>query len=101
MSTDHKVLSAETAIYRYLELLRAGAKMSVYTKNSGSARTNIVAMLRKEEGWGDWEVVSRPATADPTLLPETFGGELAGMISATTLAETFESNRDLWAAVSE
>lgn len=101
VSVNDKVLNVETAFYRYLELLRAGAKMTVYTKNSGSVRTNVVAVLKKEDGWGDWKVVSRPATANPALLPETFGEKHPGIISARTIADTFESDRELWATVKE
>lgn len=50
---------------------------------------------------GDWEVVSRPATANPALLPETWPGGHPEIISTRTLADTFAANPDLWAAVSE
>lgn len=94
------VLDADTAVYRYLEALPAKTKMTVYTKRAAGARTNVVAVLQKEEGFGDWQVVSRPATADAAQLPEAWPHE-PGAISARTLADTFKSNRDLWADVNE
>jgi len=100
--SDDKVVTAENALYRYFDVLRGGATMTVYTKNHGGARTNVVAVIRKEPGvWGDWEVVSRPATANPDFLPETWHEAHAGIISTATLAETFAADSDLWGSVSE
>lgn len=97
-----EVFDADTAAYRYLEVLPAGTTMIVHTKNEGAgARTNEVAKLKKEPGkMGDWQVVSRPATADASLLPETWPAH-PGIISSRTLADTFTANRDLWARVQE
>lgn len=96
------VLNAETAIYACLKHLPGGAKMTVYTKNSNGARTNEVAVLKKEpDSWGDWQVVNRPKTADPMLLPETWPDGHPGIISSRTLADAFDSNPDLWADISE
>ena len=99
---DEKVISADSALYRYFDLLRGGVRMTVYTKRSGAARTNVVAVLQKEhDDFGDWQVVSRPATADPAMLPETWGGVHAGIISTRTLADTFAADTDLWGTVRE
>jgi hypothetical protein len=96
-----EVFSAETAAYRYLEVLPAGTTMIVHTNKPAGARTNEVAKLKKEPGkLGDWQVVSRPATADASLLPETWPAH-PGIISSRTLADTFTANPDLWARVQE
>lgn len=72
--------------------------MTVMTDNSAGARTNVVAVLRKHgDVFGDWEVLSRPSTADASLLPET----APGWISSRTLADTFSADPDLWASVDE
>ncbi|KTR17088.1 hypothetical protein NS330_10030 [Curtobacterium citreum] len=95
------MFSAETAAYRYLDALPAGSTMTVHTNKPARARTNEVAKLKKETGkMGDWEVVSRPATADASLLPETWPAH-PGIISTRTLADTFTANTDLWARVKE
>lgn len=93
------VLKADTALYRYLEVLNAGTKMTVYTRNSPGARTNVLAVLQKEKGWGDWDFVQRPKTSDASQLPATWL-ENPEVISANDLAKAFE-NPDLWADVSE
>jgi hypothetical protein len=99
--TNEAVFSAETAAYRYLDALPAGSTMTVRTNNSVGSRTNEVAKLKKEPGnWGDWEVVSRPATADASLLPETWPAH-PGIISTRTLADKFTADPDLWAQVKE
>jgi hypothetical protein len=46
------VVTVDTALYAAFKFLPEGAKVTVYTKNSGRARTNVVAELRKEPGGG-------------------------------------------------
>lgn len=102
MTKTDVVLDAETGVYRYLDLLPGGSKMLVRTRGATKGRTNEVATLEKEPGpWGDWKVMSRPATADAALLPETWPGQHPGIISTRTLADTFMGNADLWASVRE
>lgn len=99
--TNEVVFSAKTAAYRYLDALPGGVTMTVHTDRSAGSRTNEVAVLKKEPGtFGDWQVVSRPKTADASLLPETWG-EHPGIISTRTLADTFTTDSDLWARVNE
>jgi hypothetical protein len=98
------VISTEGVYNAAFKFIPQGTKMTVFTRVPGNARTNEVAVLRKEPkevdsgNWGDWEVLSRPKTADPSLLPETWS-EHPGIISTRTLADTFQANPDLWAEV--
>lgn len=102
MTKTDVVLDAETGVYRYLDLLPGGSRMLVLTRGPKRGRTNKVAILEKESDlYGDWKVVSRPATADASLLPETWPGQHPGLISTKTLAATFMGNTDLWASVRE
>ena len=59
MTINYRVLNAETGLYRYLELLPAGTRITVHSKATGPrARTNIAAELQKERGFGDWQILS-------------------------------------------
>jgi hypothetical protein len=93
------VLNSDTAFYAALKFLPEGTKMTVYTRTPGKARTNVVAELRKElgNGWNDWEVLKRPASADASLLPE----DQPAIISTKTLAGALEVNSYLWASVDD
>jgi hypothetical protein len=89
------VLKPETGVYRYLELLRAGARVTVFTRGEKpkGTRTNRVAVLTKEAGdWGDW-------------LPKEMRLDVAafhdGAISSKTLADLLMEDDDLWASVKE
>lgn len=93
------VFDAETAAYRYLSVLPLGTKMTVYTRDSGGARTNVLAILEKENRSDDWRVLSRPSTADASQLRETWPNEHA--ISTTDLAKAFTENAALWASLKE
>jgi hypothetical protein len=97
------VLNAETAVYVALKFVPEGWKITVYTKDQGRARTNIVAELRKEPGggWDDWQIIRRPATADDSLLPATWPHENPAIISSRTLADTLDANSDLWADIDD
>lgn len=93
------VIKADTALYAAFKFLPEGTKITVYTKNSGRARTNVVAELRKQPGggWDDWQILKRPATADATLLPATWPTEDPAVISSRDLAGALENDPDLWA----
>lgn len=92
------VIKADTALYAAFKFLPEGTKIKVYTKNSGRARTNVVAELRKEPGgWDDWQILKRPATADATLLPATWPTEDPAVISSRDLAGALANDPDLWA----
>ena len=95
------VINAETALYAALKFIPEGTKMTVYTKNSGRARTNTVAELRKEPGggWDDWQILKRPVTADASLLPPTWPTEDPAVISSRDLARVLGDDPDLWADV--
>lgn len=97
------VINSENALYAALKFLLEGTKLTVYTKNSGRARTNTVAELRKKPGggWDDWQVLKRPASADASLLPSTFTNEEPEIVSTRTLADALEVNTDLWANVDD
>lgn len=97
------VINADTALYAALKFLPEGTKLTVYTKNSGRARTNTVAELQKEpgSGWDDWQIVKRPATADASLLPATWPTEDPAVISSRDLADILGSDLDLWANVDD
>jgi hypothetical protein len=96
------VINAETALYAALKFLPEGAKLTVYTKDPGRARTNAVAVLRKEPGggWNDWQILKRPVSADSSLLPATWPTEDPAVISSRDLADVL-SNSDLWADVDD
>jgi hypothetical protein len=99
--TTEEVFSAATAANRYLQVLPAGTTMTVHTKEQPpGALTNEVAVLKKESREGDWQVMSKPKTADQSTLPETWAAH-PGVISSRTLADTFMTNTDLWARVKE
>lgn len=95
------VLNAEEALYVALKFVPEGSKMTVYTKDKGHARTNVVAELRKEPGggWDDWQITRRPATVDDALLPATWPHEDPAIISSRTLADTLDANPNLWADI--
>lgn len=97
------VINAETALYAALKFLPEGTKLTVYTKDSGRARTNTVAVLRKEPGggWDDWQIVERPVTADASLLPATWPTEDPAVVSSRDLANVLGDNPDLWGNVDE
>lgn len=97
------VINAETALYAALKFLPEGTKLTVYTKDSGRARTNTVAVLRKEPGggWDDWQILKRPATADDSLLPATWPTENPAVVSSRDLANALEGNPDLWGNVDD
>lgn len=97
------VLNLETALYVALKFVPEGTTMTVFTRNSSGARTNVVAKVRKEpgNGWGDWQVLERPKEADASLLPETWPSEDPGIISSRTLADTFQANVELWADIDD
>lgn len=97
------VFNSETALYAALKSLPEGRTLTVYTRNSGRARTHTVAVLRKEPGggWDDWQIIKRPATADASLLPATWPTEDPAVISSRDLADTLGTNADLWANVDD
>ncbi|UYN84445.1 MAG: hypothetical protein KIT89_04435 [Microcella sp.] len=97
------VLKADNALYVALKMVPEGTRMTVYTSNQGSAKTNVVAELRKEpgSGWDDWQFLKRPATANAELLPATWPNEDPTIISSTALAESLGQNPDLWADISD
>lgn len=92
------VIKADTALYAAFKFLPEGTKITVYTGNSGRARTNVVAKLRKQlgGGWDDWEILKLPATADASLLPATWPTEVPAIISSRDLADAMENDPDLW-----
>lgn len=95
------VIDAETGLYAAFKFLPERTRVTVYTRNKGRARTNLVAELRKEPGggWDDWQILTRPASADPSLLPPTWPTESPAVISSRDLSDAIENNRDLWANV--
>ena len=97
------VLSVNTAMYAALKFLPEGTRLTVYTENSGPARTKIVATLRKElgGGWHDWQILTRPVTANESFLPATWPSEVPAVISSQDLARTLVENADLWADVKD
>lgn len=97
------VINAETGLYAAFKFLPEGTKITVYTKNQGQARTNVVAELRKEQGngWHDWQILKRPATAEKSLLPATWPTDDPAAISSSDLADTLNNNRDLSATVED
>ena len=98
------VLKIDTAMYVALKFVPEGTRMTVYTENPAGARTKEVAVLRKElnnGGWGDWQVLSRPKTADPSLIPATHPGEQPEIIYSNDLAHVFSVNPDLWATIDD
>ncbi|WP_139722296.1 hypothetical protein [Serinicoccus chungangensis] len=97
------VLDSTTALYAALKFVPEGGRMTVYTRDSRRARTNVVAELRKEPGggWDDWQVLRRPETADASLLPDTWPEENPAIISCRTLADSLAENPDLWAEVED
>jgi len=103
MVSTMTVLNAQTGLYAALKFLPEGTKLTVYTQDSGRARTATVAELRKEPGggWDDWQILKRPATADATVLPATWPTEDPAVISSKDLAATLTNNSDLWANVDD
>lgn len=96
------VLDAGTALYVALKMVPEGTRMTIYTRNRGRARTAEVAALRKEPnngGWGDWEIVSRPKTADASLIRATITDHEPPIIYSRHLAEAMTANPDLWAEI--
>lgn len=95
------VISSDNALYAALKFLPEGSRMTLFTRDSGAARTAIVAELRKEagNGWHDWEILRRPATADASLLPATWSSEIPEATSTKSLADAMTANSDLWAEV--
>lgn len=91
------VINADTALYAAFKFLPEGMKITVFTKNSGRARTNVVAQLRKERGggWDDWQILQRPATADANLLPATWPAGDPAVISSQDLADALSNDPDL------
>lgn len=95
------VINVETAMYVALKFVPEGTHMTVYTRNPSGARTNEVATLRKEpnnRGWGDWQIISRPKTADAELIPATISSEHPEIIFSRHLATVLSENPDLWAS---
>jgi hypothetical protein len=90
-------------MYCALKFLPEGTKLTVYTKDSGHAPTNVVAVLRKERGGGydDWQIVKRPATADATLIPATWPTEDPAVVSSRDLANSLGSDPNLWGDVED
>ena len=95
MAKSEVVLKAENGVYRYLDVLPAGARVTIFTSGEKpkGARTNRMAVLVKEEGdWGDW-------------LPKEMRLDVAafhdGAISTRTLADLLTEDEDLWASVKE
>ena len=97
------VLKIDTAMYVALKLVPEGMAMTVYTSDPAGARTNEVAVLRKEpnNGWADWQVVSRPKTADASLLPATHPEEQPEIIYSNDLARLLAGNPELWASIND
>jgi len=98
------VLKLDTAMYVALKFVPEGMRMTVYTKKHDGARTNEVAVLRKEAnsgGWGDWQILSRPETADARLIPATLPEEHPEIIYSSDLARVLSENPDLWATIAD
>lgn len=97
------VIDAETGLYAAFKFLPEGTKLTVYTRNKGQARTNVVAELRKEpgSGWDDWQILKRPATSDTSLLPPTWPTEDPAIISSRDLSDAIGKDPDLWANVDD
>lgn len=93
------VIDATTGLYAAFKFLPEGAKITVYTRDKGQARTNVVAVLRKEPGggWDDWQILKRPPTADSSLLPATWPTEDPAVISSRDLANALGNDHALWA----
>lgn len=93
------VLDTTTATYLAFKFAPGGTKLTVHTRAQGAARTNVVVELRKESTgvWADWEVLSRPVTADASLVAE----DAPGVVSNRALANSFEANHDLWADIDD
>ena len=96
------VLKIDTAMYVALKFVPEGMQMTIYTNNSVGARTNVVAVLRKEPnngGWGDWQILSRPKSADASLIPATLPQKQPEIIYSNDLARALSENPDLWASI--
>lgn len=93
------VFDTTTATYLALKFAPGGTKLTVHTRTPGHSRTNEVVELRKESTgvWADWEVLSRPVTADAALVVE----DSPGVVSNRALASAFEANHDLWADIDD
>jgi hypothetical protein len=78
-----------------------GTRLEVFTNHKpAGARTNRVVTLRKEaDGYADWEIIERPATADHSILRPTFG-EADPVVSIRDIADAIMSG-DVWAGVHE
>ena len=104
MRCSMTVLKIDTAMYVALKFAPEGMRMTVYTKKHEGARTNEVAVLRKEPkngGWGDWQIISRPKTADASLIPATLPQEHPEIIYSNDLARVLSENPDLWADIAD
>lgn len=97
------VIRSNTALYASLKFLAEGTRIIIYTDDSGSARTNVVAELRKEPdngGHHDWQIIRRPSSADASLLRPSYP-EDPEIISNRALADTLEQNPALWVSVDD
>jgi hypothetical protein len=91
-------------MYVALKFVPEGTKMTVHTDKPGRALTNEVAVLRKEPnngGWGDWQILSRPKTADASLIPATRPQEQPEIIYSKDLAQALSSDPNLWATIAD
>lgn len=95
------VLNSDDGLYAALKIAQEGTRMTIYTKDPGASRTNVVAELCKTigNGWHDWDILRRPATADHSLLVADWPDDDPPGISSRKVAETLTANRDLWAQI--
>lgn len=92
-------LTADTGVSLALQYMPKGTRLEVFTRNKpAGARTNRVVILRKEDdGYSDWEILERPATADHSILRPTFG-EDDPVVSIRDIADAIMTG-EVWAGV--
>lgn len=94
MAKRDVVLNADTGVYRYLDALGAGSKVTIFTRGEKpkGSRTNCIAVLVKEED--DWDWIPKEMRVEIHTIGE-------GVVSTTDLAAFLTSDADLWASVNE
>lgn len=62
-----------------------------------------MAVMRKEvgNGWGDWQILSRPVTSDSSILRATWPNEDPQIISSRDLANALQGNPELWGDIDD
>lgn len=97
MSIKPLALTHTSGVRIALLLLPGRTRLQVFSDKYTSGRTNRVVTVRKEaNGDTDWVIVERTKSADPSVLPPTFG-HTDPVLSSRDLAEAIMTG-DFWAA---